>query len=225
VAFQNSRHPEAVRRTGLRLTNPKVTKQSPEKTNRKDRKAGVLPREHGDTGVSSTEMHGDSLVVSHASPGAERCKMVDRDVRQNQGPPPVRGQAALPQAKTERATNRMNRNEGGKDVGVVLKASRSSSKPGPRLGQGSFAELLVDITCSMVPTAWDFVQPVFNAESDVRIRWEQGRITWQDVRLFTAAAVFAAGMILMVVALARLVGMGLQVARSFLALFRLFAGL
>ena len=222
MAFQNSRHPEAVRRTGLRLTNPNATKQSPEKPNGKAR---VLPREHGDIGGPSTEMHGDSLVVSHASPGAERCKVADRDVRQNQGPPPVRGQAAPHQAKTERATNRMNRNEGGENAGVVLKASRSSSKPGPRLGQGSFAELLVDITCSMVPTAWDFVQPVFDAESDVRIRWEQRRITWQDVGLFTAAAVFAAGMILMVVTLARLVGMGLQVVRSFLALFRLFAGL
>ena len=222
MAFQNSRLPEAVRRTGLRLTNPNVTKQSPEKPNGKAR---VLPREHGDIGGPSTEMHGDSLVVSHASPGAERCKVMDRDVRQNQGLPPVRVQAAPHQAKTERATNRMNRNEGGENVGVVLKASRSSSKPGSRLGQGSFAELLVDITCSMVPTAWDFVQPVFNAESDVRIRWEQRRITWQDVGLFTAAAVFAAGMILMVVTLARLVGMGLQVVRSFLALFRLFAGL
>ena len=80
------------------------------------------------------------------------------------------------------------------------------------------------IVVGMAQGAWLIVEPVFDPKSSIRKRFERGRLTGEDVGLFVAAAMFMAGMFLVIVAFARVVGIGLQTVRAFGAVSRLFTG-
>ena len=60
----------------------------------------------------------------------------------------------------------------------------------------------------MVQTTWWFVEPVFNSESTIRERLDQQQLTWEDLRVLTAAMLFGVGALLAGVVLTRILGMG-----------------
>jgi len=80
------------------------------------------------------------------------------------------------------------------------------------------------ILWGILQTAWWFVEPVFDLNSGIRGRWEQHRVTWQDITLFVAAASFTAGVFLLAIVFARVTGMLLQIVRMFLGVFKVLTG-
>ena len=95
---------------------------------------------------------------------------------------------------------------------------RRAPKPAPPRSTG---QVIAGIIFRIIETGWWFVEPVFDPCSDVRKRWKQHRLTWQDISLFIGAAIFGVGMFLMAVVFARVLGMGLQLLRMFMGVFKL----
>ena len=77
---------------------------------------------------------------------------------------------------------------------------------------------------SILHTAWWIVGPVFDPESDLRRRWAHHRLTWKDMGVFMAAGVFAVAIFLITVVFARALGIGFQVLKAFVGLFKLLTG-
>lgn len=65
-----------------------------------------------------------------------------------------------------------------------------------------------------IGAAWWFVSPVFNPRSGLRWRWGKKELTWRDILLIGAAAIFGGGVFLLMVLLARLIGMGLRIVKG-----------
>jgi len=78
------------------------------------------------------------------------------------------------------------------------------------------------VVVGMAQSTWLMVEPVFDPESGIRRRFERRRLTWQDVGLLVAAAMFLTGTFLGTAVLVRLVGLGLQAVKSLGAVFWLF---
>ncbi|KAE9363430.1 hypothetical protein N431DRAFT_497298 [Stipitochalara longipes BDJ] len=72
------------------------------------------------------------------------------------------------------------------------------------------------VVIGMAQGAWLVIEPVFDAHSSIRRRFEQRRLTWQDAGLFIAAAIF---MFMTAIILARIVGLGLLVGKVLAVVF------
>lgn len=76
-----------------------------------------------------------------------------------------------------------------------------------------------------VGTAWLFVSPVFNPRSSLRWRWGRNELMWQDILLIGAAGIFGGGAFLIMVLLAKLLGVGLQVVKGCIMVCKVLAQL
>lgn len=106
--------------------------------------------------------------------------------------------------------------------------SLPSQKPkGSSMDTGNISLLRKSYGMAMgaVRTAWWFVSPVFNPRSSLRWRWLRNELTWQDVLLIGAAGIFGGGAFLIMVLLARLLGVGLQIVKGCIKICRVLAEL
>jgi hypothetical protein len=77
----------------------------------------------------------------------------------------------------------------------------------------------------VVQTAWWFVSPVFNPRSALRWRWVRNKLTWQDVLLIGSAVIFGGGAFLVMALCARLLGVGIQIVKVSIRVFKILVGL
>jgi hypothetical protein len=87
---------------------------------------------------------------------------------------------------------------------------------------GRLSRSIGRVFVSMVQSTWLVVKPVFDPMSGIRRRYEQQHLTWLDVGLFVAAAMFMTATFLATVILARVVGLGLKVIKALGAVYWLF---
>ncbi|KAK2626402.1 hypothetical protein QTJ16_004664 [Diplocarpon rosae] len=92
---------------------------------------------------------------------------------------------------------------------AVTAPHQHGASPVPPMAQKTCAQQLSisQVLLGLLHGAWLFVEPVFNPDSAVRKRFERQCLTWTDVALFAAAAMFLAGGLLGVLLLVRLVGL------------------
>jgi hypothetical protein len=145
---------------------------------------GLLP------GSPPMNRGGDGFVVWHSHPPAAMMKKKGHDdIREEM----ERKQASL--------------------KGAVAVATRAKARAQPDAkGQLPLGGML-RAAKQMVVTAWWFVEPVFDANSAFRRRWEQQQPTWHDALLICGACLFGVGALLAAVLCARVVGMALQIVR------------
>ncbi|KAG0649356.1 hypothetical protein D0Z07_4196 [Hyphodiscus hymeniophilus] len=112
-------------------------------------------------------------------------------------------------------------------VQVKKKKGSSSGKRGPPTSATPQMPSMQDVSTigmQMVHSAWCFVEPVFDAKSDVRRRWNAGHLTLRDIIMFTAAAGFVGFLLLIMLLGLRILLMGLHIGRGFWTVFRVLTG-
>jgi len=156
---------------------------------------GLLP------GSPSTNRGGDGFVVWHSHPAAGMTKKKRDD--------DARGEMERKQASFK---------------GAAAVATRAKARTQPDVkGQLTLGGML-QAAKQMVVTAWWFVEPVFDANSAFRRRWERQQPTWHDALLICGACLFGVGALLAAVLCARVVGMVLQIVRMLSGACRFLLG-
>ena len=216
LAFQHFRHQLAVKKSacqkGDALTPPKIR--------RKTEVAGDTNRGH----MAAQGRQGGTGSLASPSKWGKHQRWVSTN--SSIGAPKLGGDDKLIVRHPEPNAEKKAGKETGEGRKAVVAYQRKGASPVKRVPVTQRPQLLIgEIALGMIQNAWLLVEPVFNPRSSVRKRFVDQRMTTQDVGLFLVAALFAGGMLLVVVAFARVVAIGLQIVRSFGALFRLLAGI
>lgn len=103
--------------------------------------------------------------------------------------------------------------------------SKKPKSPSKAAANISLLRKTYGMVMEAVRTAWWFVSPVFNPRSSLRWRWLRNELTWQDRLLIGAAGIFGGGAFLIMVLLARLLGVGLQIVKGCIKVCRVLAEL
>ncbi|KAK0118257.1 hypothetical protein ONS95_012558 [Cadophora gregata] len=209
MAFQHLRHTLAVKkaekRNGDQLIPPKLRKQKVEIRREANR---VVPDGRG--GIGSPLKTKQTIKVE---PSPIRKKPGSEDKLMVRHPHP----SSAPKAEN---AGRMK----GRDRKAVVLHQAGMSPVNRALRQAQAQLSVGQVVLGLLQNAWLFVEPVFNPDSGIRKRFDKQSLTWQDIGLFFAAALFCGGMFIVLVILARVVGIGLQALRSFGVVFRLLIG-
>ncbi|KAK1759287.1 hypothetical protein QBC47DRAFT_101860 [Echria macrotheca] len=96
-----------------------------------------------------------------------------------------------------------------------MQALLDSSKAGPAADVVMVVRSALIFSAGGVSAVWKLVKPVFDADSALRLRYEQGISTWEDCAVYVLALVFVLGAILV----------GVWVFRGFVWLLRGVAGI
>jgi hypothetical protein len=223
LAFQQLRRRAAIKKTegqtGGQLTPPKIRKQKIEDTKETNTRGAhkLAQDENVDTERPSETRVEQGKVGSKAtqpSPVAARA-ITSR----------IAGSDRLavwhPEPSAEKGVG-----ETGKK-GAHMKAIVPHQRPGVSSGRGlptpgRPSRSIGQVVIGMAQSGWLVVEPVFDPESGIRRRFERRRLTWQDVGLFVAAAMFMTGTFLATIIFARVVGLGLQAMNALGPVFWLF---
>ncbi|OWO98920.1 hypothetical protein B2J93_7007 [Marssonina coronariae] len=109
---------------------------------------------------------------------------------------------------------------------AVMALRPHGASPVPTMARKSRAQPLsvAQVVLGLLHSAWLFVEPAFNPDSAVRKRFERQCLTWTDIGLFAAAAMFVAGGLLGLLLLVRLLGLLAAAMRGVAAVIRLVVG-
>jgi hypothetical protein len=227
LAFQQLRHQIAMKKTegqsGGQLTPPKIRKQKGEDMRELNTKKvhRIVRGESGDTGdLSKLKEAGRGLKVSQKRAVGAAVRLAMPRIGPSDKPA-----VWHPEPSAEEKVRGKETGAQMKEMGVLQKAPSyqkrglSPAKGVPRPGRPTRS--MGEVVVGMAQSAWFIVEPVFDPNSGIRKRFERQCLTWQDVGLLVAAAMFMMGTFLATVVFARVVGIGLQAMRAFGTVFRL----
>ncbi len=252
LAYQQLRHQVAMKKTegqirGL-LTPPKARMQRREDTRDATAKGvhKIAPGESGGTGSPSKIKREPGRALGASQTGRVGAVRVAQETR---GGASDKLAAWRPELSAERNAGGREQEEAGAHAKASVKASvvlQKPPRPGPPPQEGGVATAkggvprpggrsrgrgrgrptrsVGQVIVGMAQRAWVSAEPVFDPHSGVRTRFARQRLTWEDVGSLIAAAVLMLGTLLATVVLARLVGIGWQVASASGAVLRLVSG-
>lgn len=223
LAFQQLRRRAAIKKTegqtGGQLTPPKIRRQRVEESKETNTRGAhkLAQGENVDTGHPS-ETRGEQgkggWKATQPSPVAARA-ITSRNAAGDK--------LAVwhPEPSAEKGVGETGK-QGAHMKAIVLHQRRGVSSGRGLPTPGRPPQSIGQVVIGMAQNGWLVVEPVFDPESGIRRRFERQRLTWQDVGLFVAAAMFMTGTFLATVVFARVMGLGLQAVKALGPVFWLF---